>query len=368
MINYYMPVKIRTGADSVKKGAGEIAKLGKKCLIVTGASSAKKSGALDDVTSVCRENNIEFEIFDGVEPNPTVSSCIEAGGCAAKFGAEFIVGIGGGSALDAAKAVAVFAADPTLDEAGFYTAEWPKGVAPIVLVGTTAGTGSEVTDVSVLTDSKSRKHSIHDPRMFAKVAFGDAKYLKSASRALALSTGIDAFAHSAESYFAKKANTISRANAAESIRLLYRPLTDLAAGKELTDEQLNDLYEASIFGGLAISVTGTCFPHNVGYYLTENKGIPHGEACAVFHPAFIRHCENAAPELVRAFEKDTGLDVGQYVALCLSCLSDRVRDVEMGQDEIAAALPRWENNGSVKNSPGNVTSEQIGAILCELFN
>ena len=123
--------------------------------------------------------------------DPPVSSCIEAGLLGAQQGVDFVLGIGGGSSLDAAKAIAVFAANPQLDEAGFYALAWERDPLPIVLVGTTAGTGSEVTKVSVLTDAARRKHSIHDDRLYATVAFGDSRHTHTCPTGVTLSCGID---------------------------------------------------------------------------------------------------------------------------------------------------------------------------------
>ena len=364
-MNFYMPVRLITGENCVRKNAAELRAFGIRCLLVTGAHSAQSCGALDDVIPALKEAGVEYTHYSGIGANPTVESCREAGEQGAAFGADFVFGIGGGSAQDAAKAVAVFAANPGMDEDGLYSLQWPNAPLPVVLCGTTSGTGSEVTNVSVLTDSKQRKHSIHVPALYARLAFGDPRYTASMSRALTLSTGIDAFAHAAESYFNRKADVLSRTFAAKSIRMLYAPLRKAAAGDALTAQDRQDLYEASIFGGLAISVTGTCFPHNVGYYLTEKYGIPHGTACAVFHPAFIAHCEKAVPEVMKAFTGETGLDAAAYAEFVKSCLPGL--DVRMTKEEIAAALPRWENNGTVKNTPGEITLEFLRETLEGLF-
>ncbi len=171
----HMPVRMFSGDGVVSDHAALFEAFGSRCALVTGKGAAVKSGALADVTAVLERCGISFCVFDGIEQNPSVRSCIAAGQCAHAFGAAFVVGIGGGSALDAAKAAAVFAANPGLDEEGFYRKAWENSPLPLLLVGTTAGTGSEVTKVSVLTDSRGRKHSIHDDRLFAAASFGDPK-------------------------------------------------------------------------------------------------------------------------------------------------------------------------------------------------
>ena len=208
-MQFYMPTELITGEHCVAEHAPKLARYGKRCLIVTGGSAAARSGALRDAEEALRSQGITFTHYAGIEPNPTLASCQEGGRLANSAGAEFVLGIGGGSPLDAAKAVSVFAANPGMTEEVFYSAKWDHAPLPIVLIGTTAGTGSEVTSVSVLTDSAGKKHSIHDRRVYAALAMGDARYTMTLPRAATLSTGIDAICHCIESYFSKKADPFS---------------------------------------------------------------------------------------------------------------------------------------------------------------
>ena len=218
-MQFYMPTELITGEHCVAEHAPKLARYGKRCLIVTGGSAAARSGALRDAEEALRSQGITFTHYAGIEPNPTLASCQEGGRLANSAGAEFVLGIGGGSPLDAAKAVSVFAANPGMTEEVFYSAKWDHAPLPIVLIGTTAGTGSEVTSVSVLTDSAGKKHSIHDRRVYAALAMGDARYTMTLPRAATLSTGIDAICHCIESYFSKKADPFSRLFSVQGVRL-----------------------------------------------------------------------------------------------------------------------------------------------------
>ena len=115
-MKHFMPVRLCTGEHSVAENAELFQHCGSRCMIVTGKNSAVKSGALDDVAGVLNRCGIPYRVFDEISQNPSVDSCIRAGRAAGDFGADFVVGIGGGSALDAAKAAAVFAANGSLDE------------------------------------------------------------------------------------------------------------------------------------------------------------------------------------------------------------------------------------------------------------
>ena len=360
-MEFYMPSRLITGEACVQKNASRLAALGRRCLIVSSGSAARRSGALKDVQEALEQQGIAFTHFDGITQNPALSDCRAGGREAFAFEADFVIGIGGGSALDAAKAAAVFAANPDLTEKAFYSAAWPNAPLPIVLVGTTAGTGSEVTSVSVLTDSAGRKHSIHDPRLYAALALGDPRYTLSLPRSVTLSTGIDAVAHCVESAFSRKADRLSRLFAAQGIRLAFPALSAAAAGEELALSQREALYEASVLGGLAINRTGTVFPHNVGYYLTERYQIPHGFACAYLMPDLLNHIGHTAPELAREFFAACGVTEKALRTLTERCLPPL--EARATEEELLAALPRWENNGSVQNTLGEVSREQILAIL-----
>ena len=364
-MDFYMPARLLTGRDVVRRNADRIAGFGCRCLIVTSGSAAKRCGALDDVTGVLTEKGIAYEIFDEIRPNPSMHACVEGGRAAARLGADFVIGIGGGSVLDSAKVISVFATNPELDADSIYGMNWQNRPLPVILVGTTAGTGSEVTRVAVITDTKGKKHSMHDDMLYAALALGDPRYTESMPLRVTASTGVDALAHCLESYFSKKANDISRAFALKGIEQMLKPLENIAAGKIPTAEEREVLYDGSILGGLAICVTGTVMAHNLGYYLTEEYGIPHGFACTVFHPALLRHAAACAPEYTEEMLRRAGTDLESLIALIRALTPDP--EVKLTAEQIEAILPRWENNGSVKNTIGNVTVGQIRQIFTELF-
>lgn len=364
-MKHYMPVRLFSGSEAVEKNAGLFSCYGTRCALITSKSAAAKSGALADVSEVLSGAGISFCVYDEIRQNPSVQSCLEAGRLAHDFGASFVIGIGGGSALDAAKASAVFAASPGLDEDRFYRKQWDCAPLPILLVGTTAGTGSEVTKVSVLTDSCGRKHSIHDDRLFAAAAFGDPKYTASLSLPVTLSTGIDVLSHCAESWFNRNADEISRAFAVRGIRLLYAPLLKAAEGGELDPVQREELYNASILGGLAICGTGTCFPHTLGYYLTENYAIPHGFASARFLPSLLELVQVKAPAYADRFFRELGISREELLRLISLSLPED--GIGMSEAEIVSALPRWENNNSVRNTCCDVSTAELRVILERLY-
>ena len=360
-IDFYMPAKIVSGENCVRENAALFAGLGKKCLIVTGGRGAKASGALDDCIASLERAGVAYEQYDGIAPNPTVESCLEAGALARNGGADFIVGIGGGSAQDAAKATAIFAANPAMTATGIYSRAVPAERLPLALIGTTAGTGSEVTGVSVLTNGETgRKKSISGADCYAAVSFCDYRYTLSASFDITVSTALDAFCHAVEAFLASSCNDLTALYALKAVGMLHEFVC--APSPEMLTEALREkLYLASVYAGLAINISGTDFPHTVGYYLTENYGVPHGKACAVFMPVLLERAKKYCPEKLGTIAEATGCPP--------ETLAQRVRaaaavNVSIGKEEAETAAQRWR--AGVKNfdrSPGGFTVADAAAAL-----
>ncbi len=292
---FYNPVKIISKSGCVRDfdGYGEF---GKKCLVVCGRSSARLSGALDDLLGALSRAGIKATIFDKTEANPTVETCHAAGAMAREAGAEFIVGIGGGSPLDASKAAAVFATNPHLSPEALYDGDKPNDPLPIIAIPTTAGTGSEVTPYSVLTlHSISNKKTFKSDKIYPKVALLDAAYTVTLPQSITAATAVDALSHAVEGYFAKVANSISDAFAEKAMFYVGRGLRALGDGR--LDAALRErLLIGSTIAGLVISVTGTSFVHSSGYPLTYFEGVPHGEANAYFLADYVSYMAETAPE------------------------------------------------------------------------
>ena len=365
-MNFYMPTRLFTGENCLFQNSGMFASYGSRCLIVTGKHAAKQSGALDDVMKVLEENSISASVYDGVTQNPPLAACMEAGSMAHETGADFLIGIGGGSSLDAAKAASVFAANEGLDEAGFYSSVWPNSPLPVILVGTTSGTGSEMTRVAVLTDSRCRKHSIKHDLLSPALSFGDSRYTENNSLPLTLTTGVDALAHCLESYFSFKGDEISRSFAVRGVRLLFHPLSAAADGAALTKDERRQLYEASILGGLAINTSGTGFPHNMGYFLTERYHVPHGFACAEYLPELLTLAGEYDPAYAACFYAEAGVTEMDLTELIRRSVPDP--KVVLSKSELEELLPRWENNGSVKNSRCSIDLPIVRSILEKKFS
>jgi len=327
-----MPTKAYFGERCIIQNGSELAGFGKKALIVTGGKSAKASGALDDVCSVLSKYNIDFTIFDKVENNPSTDTVKEGGIAARQAGAAFIIGIGGGSPLDAAKAVAVLAAND-IEPLQLFENKFANKPLPIIAIPTTAGTGSEVTPYSILTRNDLKtKVSFGTPDTFPAVAFLDPRYTESLPAEVTVNTAIDALSHCIEGYLGRKSTPVSDVLALEGIRLFGRCRESLRSG-QVTKQDRADLLYASMLGGMVISHTGTTIVHGAGYNYTYFKGIPHGRANGYLMAEYLRFNYEYAGEKINNLLAVMGLtDIDEFDALIMSLIG---RAPHLSDEEIS---------------------------------
>lgn len=363
--NFYMPVNILSGKDPLSENMNIFSELGKKCLIVTGKTSAKKSGALDDVISIFNQLNIEYAIFDEITENPLTIDCHRAGKMARSINADFVLGIGGGSPLDAAKAVCVYARNEHIVDDDIYTAKVEYSPLPLVLIGTTSGTGSEVSGVSVLTRKDGKKQSIGGKNYYARYAIANPKYTYSMPFNVTVSTALDALCHAIESMFSPRADFLSKEFSLMSAKLLYPLIDKLHKTQSLPDEvDRNTFYFASLYAGFALNKGGTGFPHGMGYALTEDFGVPHGLACAVFLPQYLKEAKKTNPalyeELFKAMNTDFDSLNDLFEAFCDF-------DFTISDEQIKEYVKRWETLKNFKNSPSEFNNKDAGILVKNLF-
>ncbi len=296
-MSFYMPVNVMTGEGCVSTNASALA-LGKHAFIVTGRNSARASGALADVTAALEKQGIRYTVFDRASENPLASMCREGGEACRLAGADFVIGIGGGSALDAAKAVAAFAVCPEADTESIFDADFETHkILPIAAIPTTSGTGSEANAYAVLTlDDGIRKKTLkHIPGTYPRISFVDPRYTYSLNENYTVSTALDALSHAIESYLSPKSNEASEMYAIFAAKHIWDVLFEGANGDGEKDAggftpiQRSRLSMASMAAGIAINRTGTGFPHPMGYSITLSDGVPHGRACGAFEGAYIEY-------------------------------------------------------------------------------
>lgn len=337
-MQFYMPVKVWEEEHCVENHAAELSSLGKHALIVTGHHSSRLNGSLDDVRNALSSTHIPFTVFDEVEENPSEETVMKARETGLQTGADFVIGIGGGSAMDAAKAIALMIRHPEGDQAYLYNPSADSSAVPVAEVPTTCGTGSEVTAVSVLTRTALKTKGSIPHKIFARYAFLDGRYLATASPKVLASTSIDAFAHLIESAVNTKATPYSMMLVRQGLRtwslnkpfLLKtaeegNPISDLSGSNHISPleqtiqadneypRHLEDyfrLMRASAFAGMAIAQTGTSLPHGLSYPVTFDTHMPHGTACGYFEAGYLAETPG---DLRRLLLHDAGFDnISQY--------------------------------------------------------
>ena len=324
MFNYLMPTKVIVGENCVSENPKELI-LGTKCMIVTGRTSGLKSGALGCVTSVLEENNIEYLVYDCIGNNPTIEECAEGGKVAREFGCDFLIGIGGGSPLDACKAIAVYAVNEPIEGSAFEMHDIFKGnfankPLPMAAIPTTAGTGSETTPYSILTLHKiNNKQSFSHPDVFYKVAFLDGRYTLNLPLQVARNTAIDAMSHLLEGFTDKKASPASDYIALEGLRVIGKYADNLKKGN-FTIDICTDLLWAATLGGIVISQTGTTIVHSMGYALTYYKDIPHGMANGLLLGEYLERTKAVLPEKVDKAMAALCMSLNEFKAFLKECL------------------------------------------------
>jgi alcohol dehydrogenase len=358
-MNFFLPTKIYIEKDCVQNHSKELSSFGKKALIVTGAHSSRLNGSLSDVENVLKQAYISYQIFDQIEENPSVESVGKAAETGKNFNSDFVIGIGGGSPLDAAKAVALLIANPDLTSDDLYT---NKAVShlPVVAIPTTCGTGSEATGVSVLTNHKQGIKKSIPNKIFPALALVDGKYLSSSKKEIIINTAIDALAHLIESYLNSKANDMNKMFSEYGLKLWGQNKDNLLSDQTFSPDLLQKLMLTSTIAGVSIAHTGTGLPHGMSYDLTYSFGIPHGKACGYFQAAYLEVCQKHLPDeinkILELLQIATIAEFQEMVEKMIGRYKLSRSDAEKFADAIS------HNEGKLSATPFKISQEEIFQI------
>ena len=353
----FMPTKVYSEENCVLNHAKELAALGTKAMIVTGRNSANRTGALRDVTEALEKHGVAYVIFDRVEENPSVETVMEARKIAMDEGIDFFIGIGGGSPMDASKAISLMAGNPTDDEQILY-ASAPKTYLPVACIPTTCGTGSEVTPYAILTRHAHRTKKSISHRICPAIALLDAKYLMTMPERGLIDTCVDALAHLLESYLNTNTNDLNRIYSREGLTVWARFKDRLVEGK-VEPSDLTDMLHASMIAGMSITHTGTSLPHGLSYPVTYELGVPHGRAVGMFLGGFV----DSYPDRKQATDAVRYLGF-QDTASFRSYLKDLLGDVPVPAELVLESAGKlMEDPGKLKNYPFPVNAETMAKMV-----
>jgi len=284
---FYLPTEIIFGCGKIKELHQLIDKEITTILIVTDKNVFEKPEVCDAVLSQLKDFRIE--VFDDVEENPSFTTIKKGIKIAQDNDVQLILGIGGGSPMDAAKGIAAFAPNKGNIKEYFEGKILSNDPLPVICIPTTSGTGSEVTPYAVFTDLKvGKKLCFSNPKIFPRFSIIDPNLTYSMPEHVTLNTGVDALIHAIEAYLSIKAFPLNDLFAIRSIKLV---LENLNLASQNDKEAMNKLAYASMLAGICITHAGTILLHIMAYPLTIYHNIPHGRANAILLPAFIAFME-----------------------------------------------------------------------------
>ena len=360
-MRFYVPTDIYVEKDCVKNHAQNLLAIGKRAFIMTGRTSAKKNGSLNDVTAGLDAGHVPYQVFDQVEENPSTDTVGNAAQQAREFGADYIIGIGGGSAIDAAKAAALLLANPNVLADNLHKApDKLLNHVPVVAVPTTCGTGSETTPVAIITNHKIHLKKSIPHRIFPALALVDGKYLASAKKTLIINTAVDALAHMVESILNVYSNTFNRMYPEYGLKLWGEFKDSLLSDAPVDESLYEKLMLTSTIAGMSIAHTSTSVPHGMSYDLTLHQNVPHGPAVGYFLAAYVEVCEKKVPEDVKRILALLGLKNTADFTKMLDKLIGKCKVSREMRDQFAAAMK--VNRSKLGLVPGGITPEEVDFI------
>lgn len=307
VLQQYLPVRVIFGEGSILK-LGEVAKeYGKKALLVTRPWSEEEKSNFIKAKNVLEACGLEVIVYDKVVPNPTTTTINEASEIAKREKVEVVIGVGGGSTIDTAKAVAVGATHEGVAWDYVYTETKTANkdiTLPIIAVTTTSGTGSHVTKYAVFSNPDLRvKSTIVNEAVFPKVAIVDPELLGSMSPFVTATTGFDAFSHAFESYTNINANPFIDTLCYESMKIILQNLRTAVAEPNNMEVRTKMAY-ADTLAGIAIANVGTTLPHSIGQPISGKcPWVSHGQSLALVYPEFLKfeqdYCIEKAAKVAR---------------------------------------------------------------------
>lgn len=385
LFQFRAPSQLVFGEGTFEQIGSRAKDYGKKALLVTGRSALIKSGHVQRAQELLAQAGVECELFAQIPANP-VADVIDQGAQAARAaGCDLVIGLGGGSAMDASKAIAVCAGmnapvrDFMIGDAQGNKRQPDASTLPVICVTSTAGTSSELTPFAVITIPETKeKSAIRSEHIHARVAIADPELTYSAPPEVTAATGVDVLCHACESYVTANATPVTDVMSQEAIRLVgkYLPLA-VADGSNV--EARRQMMLANVFAGYGLACCGATIMHGLEHPVSGHYNhVAHGAGLAAMLKPWAR---KLWPHMPEKFARITELLTGDCVAdiedaaaraeaaigglLQQVGLDLRLRDLGVEQ----ANLPTMVEDtcrymaGAVKNTPGELTCDDVLELL-----
>ncbi|MDY3069449.1 MAG: iron-containing alcohol dehydrogenase [Parabacteroides sp.] len=311
------------GTKELYHGIGSLEELknieGKKAVIVIGGSSVKKNGSLQKVEDILKNKGFEVTVFSGVEADPSIDTVRKGAQLFMEFCPDWIIGLGGCSAIDAAKAMWAIYEHPELS---FEQMTKIGGIPPLrnkakfVAIPSTSGTGTEITALAVITDRENNvKYPLVSYELLPDLSIVDGELCKSMPASVTANTGLDALTHCVEAYVSNIDDNYADALAKGGIELIFKNLP-VAVTEPENETARQNMHDASCLGGYAFTNAWLGIAHSMAHQIGANFGIPHGCVNAIVLPTVIRYNMEATDrydDLARLLGKTTGEEFAQAV-------------------------------------------------------
>ncbi|MGQ9477301.1 MAG: iron-containing alcohol dehydrogenase [Candidatus Bipolaricaulia bacterium] len=379
---YYLPTRIEFGVGALGLVGEEARKLGARALIVVSrGGSMRRAGVLERVEGLLHKEGVEAIIFDKVQPNPIASAVDEGARLARDEGCDLVIGLGGGSPLDSAKCIAFMAKSPgrywDYVQSGSGGRKIPREALPLIVIPTTAGTGTEADPFAVITNPETKeKIGIGFELIFPRVSLVDPQLMLTVPQDQTAYTGMDAFYHALEAYLNLSHQPASDLLALEAIRLIteYLPRA-YKDGEDL--EARTKLAWASTAAGICETLSGCIGNHSMEHPVSGHyPGIPHGAGLAALGPAFFEYILPYARERLAQVaqvmsEETEGLSPDEAAQRAISALRNLQSKVGLGEANLRRLgvkeeiLPRLAEDalttmgGLLAVTPGNLGKDDL---------
>lgn len=292
---------------------------GKKAVIVIGGNSVKRNGSLQKVENILNDLNIETAVFSGVEPDPSITTVKKGAELFLKFQPDWVIGLGGCSAIDAAKAMWALYEHPDLT---FEKMAEICGIPPLrnkakfIAIPSTSGTGTEITALAVITDTeKGVKYPLVSYELLPDLSIVDGELCKSMPADVTANTGLDALTHCVEAYVSNIDDNYADAFAKGGIDLIFKNLEKAIAEPE-NDAVRQNMHDASCLGGFAFTNVWLGIAHSLAHQIGGTFGIPHGCVNGIVLPSVIRYNMKSTDrynDLAKLVGKNTGEEFAQEI-------------------------------------------------------
>ena len=318
---FNIPSTVIVGAGASKELAAQAKRIKARRVLVVTDSYIEQCGVAGQIINSLAKEGIKTSTFSGVQPDPTDKNVLDGLLHFKETGADLVVGLGGGSPMDVAKVIAILAKNelPMTQYAGYHNI--PKPGVPLIVIPTTAGTGSEVTKVAIITDTeRDVKMMMLDVNLLPTVALVDYELTMTMPVPLTAHVGVDTLVHAVEAYVSKKANAITDPIALSCIRLVAENI--YTAFKEPHNKKAREgMMLAACQGGMAFANSSVCLVHGMSRPIGALYHIPHGLSNAILFPAVTEYSISGALERYAIIARTMGyaseMDSDEYAGSAL---------------------------------------------------